>query len=59
MPCEFERFYNEHRPHQGIENVRPLHPLPAPFTDPDQSARLDMRRCEYLGSLLREYQHAA
>ena len=25
---EFERFYNGHRPHQGIANPRPLYPLP-------------------------------
>jgi transposase InsO family protein len=25
---EFERFYNSHRPHQGIANARPLYPLP-------------------------------
>ena len=25
---EFETFYNGHRPHQGITNARPLHPLP-------------------------------
>jgi hypothetical protein len=24
----FEQFYNTHRPHQGIANDRPLHPLP-------------------------------
>ena len=23
-PCEFEQFYNSHRPHQGIANARPL-----------------------------------
>ena len=33
---EFEIFYNGHRPHQGIANARPLAPLPAPITDPDQ-----------------------
>jgi putative transposase len=27
---EFEQFYNDHRPHQGIANARPLHALPAP-----------------------------
>lgn len=26
----FERFYNEHSPHQGLANARPLQPLPAP-----------------------------
>ncbi|WP_412520809.1 integrase core domain-containing protein [Actinomadura madurae] len=30
---EFETFYNEHRPHQGIANARPLKPLPPPITD--------------------------
>ncbi|XRQ08850.1 hypothetical protein ACN3XK_72245 [Actinomadura welshii] len=34
---EFETFYNEHRPHQGIANVRPLKPLPPPIrTRPDR-----------------------
>ncbi len=41
---EFEQFYNSHRPHQGIANARPLHPLPAPTTDPDQIASLDIRK---------------
>ncbi|UWP87450.1 transposase [Dactylosporangium fulvum] len=31
---EFEIFYNEHRPHQGIANARPLAPLPEPISDP-------------------------
>jgi len=26
----YERFYNSHRPHQGIANARPLQPLPTP-----------------------------
>jgi transposase InsO family protein len=30
---EFEQFSNAHRPHQGIANARPLHPLPEPITD--------------------------
>ena len=34
---EYEQFYNAHRPHQGIANARPLHPLPEPITDPDRS----------------------
>ncbi len=33
---EFEQFYNWHRPHQGIANVRPLQPLPVPLVVPDQ-----------------------
>lgn len=56
---EFETFYNEHRPHQGIANARPLHPLPAPITDPEQIARLDIRKRDRLGGILHEYQHAA
>jgi transposase InsO family protein len=30
---EYEVFYNEHRPHQGIANARPLVPLPEPIAD--------------------------
>jgi len=35
----YEVFYNEHRPHQGIVNTRPVAQLPEPITDP-QPARL-------------------
>ncbi|MFD0224442.1 integrase core domain-containing protein [Streptomyces hirsutus] len=58
-PSEFETFYNEHRPHQGLANARPLHPLPAPIEDPDRIARLDIRRRARLGGTLHEYRHAA
>jgi putative transposase len=30
---QYERFYNLHRPHQGIANARPLAALPEPITD--------------------------
>jgi transposase InsO family protein len=56
---EFEPFYNDHRPHQGIANARPLHPLPPPITDPVRIARLDIRRTDRLSGILHEYQHAA
>ncbi|MFC5959331.1 integrase core domain-containing protein [Streptomyces pratens] len=56
---EFERFYNVHRPHQGIANARPLNPLPPPIADPDQITRLGVRRRDRLGGLLHEYEHAA
>jgi transposase InsO family protein len=56
---EFERFYNGHRPHQGIANARPLHRLPAAIADPEEIARLDIRRHDRLGGILHEYQHAA
>jgi transposase InsO family protein len=56
---EFETFYNEHRPHQGIANARPLKPLPEPITDPDQLTRLNIHRHDRLGGVLHEYDHAA
>ena len=56
---EFEMFYNEHRPHQGLANARPLHSLPAPIEDPDRIAHLDIRRRARLGGALHEYEHAA
>lgn len=56
---EFEQFYNTHRPHQGIANAPPLHPLPAPITDPDHIAGLAIRRRDRLGGILHEYPHAA
>jgi len=56
---EFEQFYNGHRPHQGIANARPLHPLPTQITDPDRMTRLSVRRRDRLGGILHEYEHAA
>jgi putative transposase len=56
---EFEQFYNQHRPHQGMANARPLHPLPAEITDPDKLVRIDIRRHDRLGGILHEYAHAA
>ena len=56
---EYEQFYNGHRPHQGIANARPLHPLPAPVADPDKITRLDIRRRDRLGGVLHEHEHAA
>ncbi|MET7966325.1 GNAT family N-acetyltransferase [Micromonospora sp. NPDC005305] len=56
---EFEIFYNEHRPHQGIANARPLAPLPDPITDSDRLAHLHIHRRDRLGGILHEYEHAA
>jgi transposase InsO family protein len=56
---EYEAFYNEHRPHQGIGNARPLVPLPDPITDPDRLAHLSIHRRDRLGGILNEYDHAA
>jgi transposase InsO family protein len=56
---EYETFYNAHRPHQGINNTRPLTPLPEPLTNHDQLARLRIYRRDRLDGLLHEYEHAA
>jgi putative transposase len=56
---EYEQFYNNHRPHQGIANTRPLQPLPAPITDQGEIIDLDIRRRQRLGGILNEYHHAA
>ena len=56
---EFEQFYNCHRPHQGIANVRPLRALPAPIPELVAATRLHVRRRDRLGGLLHEYHHAA
>jgi transposase InsO family protein len=56
---EYERHHNEHRPHRGIANARPLTPLPDPTTEPAAPARLRIRRHDRLGGLLHEYEHAA
>lgn len=56
---EFEAHYNSHRPHQGIANVRPLHPPAVPLTDPERISRLDIRKRDRLGGILHEYQHTA
>jgi len=59
MCCRsYERFYNRHRPHQGIANVRSPKPLPEPITDPGQLARLNIHRHDRLGGVLHEYEHA-
>jgi transposase InsO family protein len=56
---EYESFYNQHRPHQGIANARPLAALPEPITDSHQLAQLSIRRRDRLGGILHEYEHAA
>jgi transposase InsO family protein len=56
---EFESFYNEHRPHQGIANARPLRALPAPITNSGELTQLRIHRRDRLGGVLREYRHAA
>jgi hypothetical protein len=40
----YERHYNEHRPHRGISNSRPLQALPEPTSDSTEMKRLSVRR---------------
>jgi putative transposase len=56
---QYEQHYNDHRPHRGINNARPLRALSAPITDPDMIAHLNVRRRDRLSGLLHEYEHAA
>jgi putative transposase len=56
---EFEQSCNEHRPHQGIANARPLRGLPPPVPGLAAATRLDVRRHDRLGGILHEYRHAA
>ena len=56
---QFELHYNEHRPHQAMRQAAPLRAVPAPITDPERLARLDIRRHDRLGGIIHEYQHAA
>jgi hypothetical protein len=55
----YEQHHNDHRPHRGIANARPLQPLPEPNTDPATLTRLRIRRHHRLAGLLHEYDHAA
>jgi transposase InsO family protein len=56
---ELEQFYNDHRPHQGIANARPLHPLPPPVPDQTQITGHSIQRYPRLGGVLNEYKNAA
>jgi len=56
---EYEKFYNTHRPRQGIDNARPLRVLPQPITDQAAVTHLDIRRRQRLGGILNEYYQAA
>ncbi|MEV4400228.1 integrase core domain-containing protein, partial [Nonomuraea sp. NPDC049607] len=56
---EYERFYNQHRAHQALDQAAPLRTVPAPITDPTRIAELSVRRQDRLGGVLHEYSHAA
>jgi putative transposase len=54
-----EQHYNEHRPHRGISNSRPLEALPEPITLSTEITHLHVDRHDRLGGILHEYEHAA
>jgi transposase len=56
---EYERFYNQHRAHQALDQAAPLHTGPDPITDPERITDLKVRRRDRLGGVLHEYSHAA
>ncbi|MET8454687.1 integrase core domain-containing protein [Streptomyces sp. NPDC005209] len=56
---EFESFYNEHRPHQGIANAAPSIRYPLRSRIRATIGRLDIRRRTRLGGTLHEHTHAA
>ena len=56
---EYERHHNQHRPHRGLANARPLRPLPEPITDTAALTRLNVYRHDRLSGLLHEYENAA
>ncbi|RSN16161.1 integrase [Nonomuraea sp. WAC 01424] len=56
--CEFEAFYNEHRPHRALMQAAPLRSLPDPDTGPGGIALLNIGRHDRLDGVLKEYRHA-
>jgi putative transposase len=56
---EYERFYNQHRAHQGLAQAAPLRSVPEPITDSKRIIDLDIRRRDWLGGILHECSHAA
>jgi hypothetical protein len=55
---QYERHDNEHQPHRGISNSRPLQPLPEPITDTNKITHLAARRRDRLGGIQHEHEHA-
>jgi hypothetical protein len=53
--AEYERHFNEHRPHRALSQAAPLRPLP----DPRPRHDFRIRRRDRLGGLLHEYTQVA
>ncbi|MEV0615400.1 integrase core domain-containing protein [Nonomuraea sp. NPDC050404] len=56
---EYERFYNEHRAHQALDQAAPVRAVPIPIAEPARIIDLSIRRRDRLGGILHEYSHAA
>jgi putative transposase len=56
---EYERFYNQHRAHQALDQAAPLRAVPDPITDPERIIDLVVHRRDRLGGVLHAYSHAA
>jgi transposase InsO family protein len=52
---EYERFYNQHRAHQALNQAAPLRTVPDPITAPERILDLKVRRRDRLGGVLHEY----
>jgi hypothetical protein len=52
---EYQRHFNEHRPHRSLGQAAPLRSLP----DPRPSQHIRVSRRDRLGGLLHEYAQAA
>ena len=52
---QYERHYNDHRPHRALGQAAPLRPLPDRTTTEIQQ----VRRRDRLGGLIHEYQQVA
>jgi putative transposase len=56
---EYERFYNQHRAHQALNQAAPLRTMPDPITDLERIIDMNVRRRDRLGGVLHEYSQAA
>ena len=53
--AEYQRHFNEHRPHRALDQAAPLRPLP----DPRSGGHTQVSRRDRLGGLLHEYTQVA
>jgi transposase InsO family protein len=56
---EYEKFYNEHRAHQALDQAAPLRAVPDPIPEPARIIGLNICRHDRLGGIIHEYSHAA